>query len=466
MMGRAQCGIAAVAVLAGLLAPAAAEPLRLHPDNPHYFLFRGKPTVLVGSTEHYGAVLYRDFDYVRYLDALAADGLNLTRTFSGAYVEVPGSFNIVNNTLAPPQEKFLCPWQRTDKPGAAGGQNKFDLEAWNPVYFERLKDFVAQAGKRGIVVEFVFFSAIYDEQLWATNPLNSANNVNLQPPIGRLEVFTLQHAKLTDYELALVRKIAQELRDADNVYYEICNEPYFGNVTPQWNDRVVLTLVAAEKDFPARHLVAQNIANGAAVVKDPHPNVSILNFHYATPPDTVAQNYALKLALGDDETGFRGTSDEAYRTEGWDFMLASGATYNNLDYSFSVEHPAGTQPVVTSPGGGGKALRQQLGILKKFVDGFELVKMSPAGAVVKAGVPDKGSVRVLAEPGKQYALYVRGRGPVTLRLDLPAGSYRAEWLDTKTGQAAGGEGFEHAGGERELKSPAFEADIALGLRAR
>ena len=45
-------------------------PLALHPDNPHYFLFRGKPTVLITSGEHYGAVLNLDFDYLRYLDAL------------------------------------------------------------------------------------------------------------------------------------------------------------------------------------------------------------------------------------------------------------------------------------------------------------------------------------------------------------------------------------------------------------
>ena len=29
-----------------------AEPLKLHPDNPHYFLFRGEPTILVTSGEH------------------------------------------------------------------------------------------------------------------------------------------------------------------------------------------------------------------------------------------------------------------------------------------------------------------------------------------------------------------------------------------------------------------------------
>jgi len=39
------------------------QPIQLHPDNPHYFLWRGQPTVLITSGEHYGAVLNADFDY-------------------------------------------------------------------------------------------------------------------------------------------------------------------------------------------------------------------------------------------------------------------------------------------------------------------------------------------------------------------------------------------------------------------
>jgi len=78
-----------------------ARALALHPDNPHYFLFRGKPAVLLGSTEHYGAVLNGDFDFAPYLEELQSKGINLTRTFSGVYREVPGSFNIKDNTLAP-----------------------------------------------------------------------------------------------------------------------------------------------------------------------------------------------------------------------------------------------------------------------------------------------------------------------------------------------------------------------------
>ena len=87
----------------------AAEPIRLHPRNPHYFLFRGKPTILITSGEHYGAVLNRDFDYAKYLDTLAADGLNNTRTFVGSYVEPQGAFKITRNTLAPAPGRFICP---------------------------------------------------------------------------------------------------------------------------------------------------------------------------------------------------------------------------------------------------------------------------------------------------------------------------------------------------------------------
>src|SRR5437773_7482727 len=156
----------------------AAEPLKLHPDNSHYFLFRGKPTVLITSGEHYGAVLNLDFDYVKYLDTLAKDGLNLTRTFSGAYAEPYGAFNIASNTLAPPPNRFLCPWARSDTPGYANGGNKFDLTKWDDAYFKRLKDFITQAGRRGIVVEMNLFCPMYEESQWRLSPQNAINNIN------------------------------------------------------------------------------------------------------------------------------------------------------------------------------------------------------------------------------------------------------------------------------------------------
>src|SRR2546427_1195729 len=78
----------ATAILfASVLTDQADEPIRLHPDNPHYFLWRGKPTVLITAGEHYGAAMNLDFDYASYLDGLKANGFNLTRVFSGSYRE-------------------------------------------------------------------------------------------------------------------------------------------------------------------------------------------------------------------------------------------------------------------------------------------------------------------------------------------------------------------------------------------
>ncbi|HEX8531604.1 MAG TPA: hypothetical protein VF646_16345, partial [Cytophagales bacterium] len=129
----------ALALLLLAAGPLPAQPLAVHPQNPHYFLYGGKPTVLVGSTEHYGAVLNVDFDYRTYLRTLGQDGLNTTRLFTGAYFEVPGAFGIANNTLAPKPDRLTLPWARSTTPGYALGGNKFDLSKWNGAYFDRLK---------------------------------------------------------------------------------------------------------------------------------------------------------------------------------------------------------------------------------------------------------------------------------------------------------------------------------------
>jgi len=221
-------------------------------------------------------------------------------------------------------------------------------------------------------------------------------------------------------------------------------------------------VVEAEKGLPALHLIAQNISNGSAKVTAPNPHVSIFNFHYATPPDTVAANFGLKRVIGDDETGSKGKDDLPYRTEGWDFLLAGGAVYSNLDYSYTCARPNGTAVVTTSPGGGGPALRRQLTVLKDFMDGLNFVKMKPIPVKYKAD--GKATARLLGEPGRAYAAYVRGGTHAELALELPAGAWRAEWVDTKTGEVAKSQDFTHEGGASKLTSPPYKDDIALRVK--
>src|SRR6185312_7716976 len=227
------------------------------------FLFAGRPAVLITSGEHYGAVLNRAFDYKRYLDTLHADHLNLTRPFSGSYREVPGNFRIASNTLAPEAGKFIAPWQQN------GG--KFDLTKWDDAYFARLKDFVSYAGRSGVLVELVLFCPLYEDSMWSVSPMNSRNNVNGVGDVARTDVLALKDERLTRVQDEMVRKIVSELRDFDNVYYEICNEPYFQGVTLEWQEHISKVIAGAEAAFAKKHLIAQNWANGSAVIDRPNP---------------------------------------------------------------------------------------------------------------------------------------------------------------------------------------------------
>lgn len=397
-------------LLAWLTASGAArKPLGLHPDNPHYFLFRGKPTILITSGEHYGAVLNLDFDYVKYLATLRKEGMNLTRTFSGAYVEPPGAFNISRNTLAPAPLRFIAPWARSDTPGYANGGNKFDLHRWNPTYFQRLIDFASQAGKRGVIVEMNLFCPFYDEPQWRLSPMNAANNVNGLGTIARTNVYTLdRHGGLLAVHEALTRKVVAELKGFDNVYYEICNEPYFGGVSLSWQHRIAEVIQQSQASRQHRSLISQNIANGSQAIQQPHPAVSIFNFHYAAPPDAIAQNYGLAKVIGDNETGFRGTNDAPYRMESWDFIIAGGGLFNHLDYSFAVGHEDGSFIYPSSqPGGGNPVLRRQFRILRDFIHGFRFWEMRPENSILKGGLTSRATARALVNPGKEYAIYLR-----------------------------------------------------------
>ncbi|MHB1309821.1 MAG: hypothetical protein ACYDC1_02815 [Limisphaerales bacterium] len=461
-----------LAALIVVVAAQAAQPLSLHPDNPHYFLFRGRPTVLITSAEHYGAVLNLDFDFEKYLRTLAADRLNLTRTFSGAYCEPPGAFNIARNTLAPLPGRFIAPWARSAQPGYANGGAKFDLDRWDPHYFQRLKSFVASAGKQGVVVEMNLFCPFYEDSMWVLSPMNASNNLQGVGAVARTNVYTLdRHAGLLPYQEAMVRRVVTELKDFDNLYYEICNEPYFGGVTLDWQAHIARFIVETERGLGVRHLISQNIANGREKVEKPDGNVSILNFHYATPPDAVALNYGLGRVIGDNETGFNGTEDAPYRIEGWGFLLAGGALFNHLDYSFVAGHEDGTFAYPpTQPGGGNPAFRRQLRHLRDFIESVPFLEMRPEPKFIRAGLPPKHTAHVLAKPGEVWAAYLArpakeptGRQSARLQLDLPPGDYRVSWLNPVTGAIDRRQSLHHETGMATIESPEYLDDVALKI---
>jgi hypothetical protein len=470
----------------------AGEALALHPDNPRYLVLDGRPTVLVGSGEHYGAVVNPDFDFERYLATLAADGLNLTRLFVGSYVERPGDFGIGKNTLAPAPGRALVPWARSDAPGYALGGNKLDLDRWNPDYFERLHAFVAAARDAGVIVEVTLFSSYYGGG-WEQSPLHASNNVNDVGNVPREMANTLANGSLRQRQEALVRKIVSELKDYENLYFEIQNEPWADRPQPVdvlhpyiepgemkalgmfWQNRVeladpyslswqawVAALIAdQERTQGSRHLIAQNFANFRYPLEAVDPTISVVNFHYAW-PEAATLNLALERPIAFDESGFAGRDDATYRRQAWEFLLSGGAILSHLDYSFAVGREDGTASY-PAPGGGSPALRRQLGVLKQFLMGFDLPRLAPRPDLIVAA--PGAYVRCLADVGNAYALYVAGDGHTTLSLELPPGRYRAEWVDVLTGETVQSQELVHRRGAASLASPPYRGDIAARVVA-
>ena len=459
---------------------ASADPLRLHPQNPHYFLFRGKPAVLVTSGEHYGAVVNLDFKYDVYLDALAADGLNLTRLFVGSYLEKPGDFGIRYNTLAPAPGRAITPWARSAIDGYAGGGAKFNLDLWDPEYFVRLKDFVAAADARGIVVEVVLFSNWYGKG--TMSPLHPSNNVNGLAPIPPDDVHTLGNGMLLARQEAMVRKVVAELNAFDNVYFEIQNEPDATSpdtreVPPvrdpkapprvkvataaslAWQARVAGWIADAERRLPKRHLIAQGYANHGVPLSDIDPHVSVINFHYAW-PESVTWNLGLRRPIAFDESGFAGPDDSLYRRQAWRFLMAGGAVFSGLDYSFAVGFEKGTAEN-DAPGGGSAALRSQLGVLKRTLDATGLVAMRPDTSVVVSAAG--ASTLALSQPGRLYLIYLEGPGKTDLTAKLPPGRYLATWTNARTGRTERQETVT-GGANRLLESPEYTTDVVLSFR--
>lgn len=452
------------------------QHLRLHPQNPHYFLFRRKPIALIGSGV-YGAVIHRDFDYLVYLNELRQLGLNQTRLFTGSYVSRTSYGGPEYPDSLVPGDRLIVPWARSDTPGYPLGGNKFDLERWDPEYFERLRSFVVEAGRRGIVVEVVLFSANYGEGNWSASPLYGDNNVNGVGRVASYDAFRLDgDPGLLPAQEQLVEKIVRELSPFDNVYYEPLNEPYHASCAPpletcpgpwQWEDRMIELIDRTERSLGRRHLIARGVGNVGFGVPNVHPAVSVLNFHYAR-PRAVRENYRLQRAIAHDETGFRGLSDDPYRIEAWEFMLSGGSVFSNLDWSFTPTSENGRHPLPADfhPGGGGRVIRRQLGFLKRFLHSFGLAQLSPARSMIRHGIPSGATVYALGRRGREYAIYVSGgEGVARLRLRLPPGRYRLQWHDPKTGRLTKRASLRHSGGEATAVSPQYSKDLALAVRS-
>jgi len=427
--------------------------------NPHYLEFRGQPRLLIGSGEHYGAVLNADFDYVPYIETLAHHDLNQVRIFSGTYRERPGDFGIATNTLAPLPGHFICPW-------VEAAPETFDLTQFNPAYFARLKDFLRRASAAEIAVELVLFCFWYSPDFWTHSPMHPARSLQGIGPTDKELVYTLGDNPLLPVQEAFVRKIVAEVNEFDNVYFEVCNEPYSRHDHTfylDWQHHIAEVIAEMERGLPNKHLVAINYHNRTFCIPEVHPAVSILNFHYAL-PEAVKSNRHFNRPIADDETGFQGQTAAPYRKEAWNFFFAGGAVFSHLDYGFTCEYPDGSAPLAgNTPGYGGDDLRQQLVFLRHFLEENQVWRLRPANelfAQIFGTLPGQA----LCDPGKTYLLYFPENSPGrAVALWLPVGEFHLEWVNPTGCRITHTETITNPGAFLRLITPDCADDLALKM---
>jgi hypothetical protein len=493
--------------VAALSVAQAQDAVKISPENPKYLVFRGKPLVLISASEHYGSVINRPFDYEKYLADAAEHKMTMTRTFL-LYRELQGARN-PSSPCKPDSPDYIAPFVRTGPGKALDGEPIYDLDQWNPEYFERLHRFLDAASKRGIVVELTVFSNTYTNDVWALNPLRAENNKQHVGTIGWQDYLSLKDPELVRRQSAFARKIIQETSGYDNVYYEICNEP--GGGLPghasvadvdAWQEEMARVLREEMRRLDRPHLLSGQQAFTYAE-KNAFPmdatfagkTFDIVNDHPL--PNTLFDGHVYELGnfmskelmldqvasfcratdsrpkpvvLDEDNTAsmYRDTTGwTIHRKRAWTALL-SRCHYDFIDFSITVGSERGTAASQ-------RAIRSWMQYLSEFMASFDFIHAKLAPDWI-ASYPQHLTASGLSVAGHDYVAYLADSREVgdpaageaiggSVSLLLPPGSYDVRLYSPVTGEYS--PAIEVAGrGKRSLVLPAFREDIVIRATRR
>ena len=485
---------------------AVATPIAIHPENPKYFLFRGRPLAMIAATEHYGSVVNRAFDFERYLADAADKRQTVTRTFL-LFREQQSSRN-ASSPIKPESPEYVAPWPRSGSGKAMDGEPSYDLDQWNGEYFMRLRQFLTRASQLGIVVELTLFSNTYGDGVWALNPLRAQNNLQRIGAVEWQEYTSLKNRALNERQFAYAEKIVQETSRFDNVYYEICNEPgggFAGHATPAdvdaWQAEMARVVRAELKRLGRPHLVFASQAFSYtpkftqeldatftgpladAVNVHPLPNTilggraymlgnfmskeltlsELVEFCQAT------QHYPKPCVLDEDNTAslYRDpTGWTIHRKRAWIAAL-SQAHYDFIDFSVTAGSEAGTKESSAQ-------IRTWMKHLSEFLHAFDFVHAQPAPNWIELK-PEYLVSAALAKQGKEYVAYLADAREVTdstagepiageIAFRLPAGSYQASLYSPTTGQFSPAIKVHGGADTVKIDLPEFRHDVVIKVK--
>jgi hypothetical protein len=461
---------ALTALLVAFLASGAASakgPLRVNPDNPRYFTDGtkgndGKFTAVYLTGAHTWDNLVdmgRDdppapFDFDEYLAALERDGHNFIRLWAWDSTvwdtRANGELAMDFVHRVAPQ-----PWLRTGPGNALDGKPKFDLTKLNDAYFQRLRQRVDAAGRRGVYVSVMLFEgwglfhgnrgrAAPEGWAWRSHPFNPDNNVN-GLAVDDARVHRLGNAKVNDLQAAYVRKVVDTVNEFDNVLYEVINE----GGEKEWDWWVVRTIKDHEKSKPKQHPVGLT-GHGAervdSMLASPADWVSPgrADGYAEDPPAWDAKHSKVSIIDTDHVWGVGGTADWV-----WKALLRGHNPIFMDPYKGQVLEKRGAK---------WDDVRRALGEARGYAQRINLVAMAPEEKLASSGY-------CLATPGRHELLvYLPKGGDVSVDLSAARGPMAVEWY-SPVRKGVESVGPVAAGSRRGLTAP-FDGPAVLYLRAQ
>ncbi len=425
-------------------------PLRLHPRNPRYFTDgSGKVVYLTGSHTwtnfQDGDERKTPFNFNAYLDFLVQHNHNFIRLWSW---QSTGAW--IFPAISP------HPWERTGPGLARDGKPKFNLHRFNQAYFDRLRSRVLAAQQRGIYVSVMFFVGgnvdVPDE--WERHPFHRDNNVNgidgdVDGDGKGSETMTMSdHPRVNavrKLQLAYVRKVIDTLNDLDNVLFEIVNE----GGSREWDWFLVNFIHEYEKSKPKQHpvgLTGHGRESNEEMLASPADWFSPGAREWPdlrTDPRPVEARWRKVSILDTDHLWGEGGD---YRWVWKSFLRGHNPIYMDRIAALTGDN-RGDIP-------GAEEVRKAMGHTRTMAERINLAEMEPHPELVS-------TTYCLAQPGKDYLVYLPDGGEVTVNLSAALGTMKVEWTHPVTGKLVMG-GTTQGGAERKFTSP-FSGDAVLRI---
>jgi hypothetical protein len=432
----------------------ATGPLRVHPANPRYFTDgSGRAVYLTGF--QYWDLLQEDgtpdpnaLEFARFLDVVDRYGVNFIRLWRWNELAKFRYTRDGSRFHASPS-----PWERPGPGAALDGGPKFDLTRFDQGYFERLRARVATARDRGVYVAIMLFEG-HSLQFsdapwrWQGHPFHQDNNVNGidgdRDGDGKgLELHTLQVPAVTRAQEAYVRKVIDAVNDLHNVLYEIANESHPDSA--EWQYHMIRYIRRYEAGKPKQHPVWMSSHRGG-------PRNAVL---FDSPADCIAPTpeggYRDNPPAADGRKVVLSDTDHLWGAPGdhlwvWKTFLRGHHPINYMEYAQLLD-----------PGAKLENARRAMGRTLALACRVNLAAMTPRNDLASTAY-------CLADPGREYLVYLPQGGEVTVDLTSASGVLVVEWRHPVEGTLVAGPPVE-GGAKRTFQSP-LSGDAVLYLKIR